>query len=139
MESVAEPVGAIAASLVFGAVVLKLLDFFKYVLNGDLNGIVTLLLGWVAGVVAVLLFLQTQWADEITIGSQALDSLDFWSKAVFGFATSSVAGVLYDFKKAVDDSDTAVKPKLLGQLKPGKDAEEKDEARLALTIGTPRE
>ena len=71
MEQAVEPVGAIAASLVFGAVVLKLVDFIKYARNGDWNGVLTLLIGWLAGLVAVFVFVQTEWADEITIGSES--------------------------------------------------------------------
>ena len=109
-----ESVGAIAASLVFGAVILKLVDFVKYLRNGEWNGVVTLLLKWAAGIGAVLVFLQTEWADEITIGSETLDELSTASMIVFGFAASSVAAVVYDFKKAVDDTDTASTPKLQG-------------------------
>ena len=114
MEQAVEPVGAIAASLVFGAVILKLVDFIKYARNADWNGVLTLLTGWLAGLVAVFVFLQTEWADEITIGSETLDQLTVWSKVVFAFAASSVAAVLYDFKKAVDNTDTASTPKIQG-------------------------
>jgi len=114
MEQAVEPVGVIAASLVFGAVVLKLVDFIKYARNGDWNGVLTLLTGWLAGLVAVFVFVQTEWADEITIGSETLDQLTVWSKVVFAFAASSVAAVLYDFKKAVDNTDTASTPKMQG-------------------------
>jgi hypothetical protein len=114
MEQAAEPVGAVAASLVFGTVVLKLVDFIKYARNGDWNGVLTLLTGWAAGLIAVALFVRTQWADEIRVGNETLEQLSTWSKVVFAFAASSVAAVLYDFKKAIDNTDTASTPKLQG-------------------------
>jgi ABC-type branched-subunit amino acid transport system permease subunit len=114
MEQIAEPVGAVAATFIFGALVLKLVDFLKYLKNGDSNGIVTLLLGWAAGVAAVQIISWTQWNDEIKIGDETLNSLSFASQIVLGFVATSVAAVVYDFKKAVDNSDSAKTPNLVG-------------------------
>jgi len=128
MEQVTEPVGAVAASFIFGALVLKFVDFLKYLKNWDGNGMVTILLGWVAGVAAVQLTRVTDWADEIKIGAETVDKLDFGSQLVLGLVATSVAAVIYDFKKAVDNTDTASTPRL------GKDAEQEREARLAKAL-----
>jgi hypothetical protein len=130
MEQMAEPVGAIAASFIFGALVLKLVDLLKYMRNGDGNGVLTLLLGWGAGVLAVQLIRLTEWDDEIKIGAESLDTLTFWSQVVLGFVATSVASVVYDFKKAIDNTETASTPRLT----PAAETERK--ARLAKALPT---
>jgi hypothetical protein len=129
-EATMEPVGALTASLIFGALILKLVDFLKYLRNADWNGVVTLLLGWVAGVVAIQMIRLTDWDKEIKIGALSVDQLDFQSQLVLGFVATSVAAVIYDFKKAVDNTDTASTPRL------GPDAEKERQDRLQKALPT---
>jgi hypothetical protein len=116
---------ALSATILFGALVLKLLDFVKSCVQRDKNGVVTILTGWVAGVLAVLAFARTEFADELRVGDQALASLGVGSQIVFGLVATSVAGYLYDLKKAIDNSDTASTPKML------REDENKRKARLS--------
>jgi len=106
-------VGVITGSLLLGAFILKLVDLVKYVVKGDANGIVTLLLTWIVGFAAVQIFIETQWGDEVKIGDETLDQLSTMSKIVFGLVAPAIAALLYDAKKAVDNSDTAKSPRLL--------------------------
>lgn len=76
------------------------------------NGLITLLIGCVAGVCIVLLFAETGLAGDVKVGDTALTDLTFASKIALGLAMTSVAGVLFDAKKAVDSSDSASKPKI---------------------------
>ena len=110
MPETADSVGAVGASFIFGALILKLVDFVKYAKAGDVNGIVTIVTGWVVGFVAIQLILQTDWKDEIKLGDETLDQLSFGSQVVLSLVATSVAGVLYDVKKAVDNTDTASTP-----------------------------
>jgi hypothetical protein len=112
MQNAANSVGAVGASFIFGALILKLTDFVKYVRNGDKNGMVTTVTGWAVGLVSIWLILQTDWADEIKFGDEALSSLNTGSKIVLALVATSVAGVLYDVKKAVDNTDTASTPRM---------------------------
>jgi hypothetical protein len=109
-------VGVITASLIFGAFILKLVDLVKYFVQGirdkDWNGFITLALTWIVGFVAVLLFIHTQWGDEVKLGDQTLDQLNTAAKIVFALAAPSVASLLYDAKKAVDNTDSASTPRL---------------------------
>jgi hypothetical protein len=123
-----EPVGAVAASFIFGALVLKLMDFIKYARQSDWNGVFTLLIGWGVGVFAIWVIRLTEWDKEIKIGAQSLDELDWKSTVVLGFVATSVAAVVYDFKKAVDNTDTASTPRL------GNDAEKDRVKMLAQTL-----
>jgi hypothetical protein len=109
----ADSVGVVTASLIFGAFILKVVDLVKYVVAGDWNGFLTLVLTWGVGVLAVLLFIETAWGDEAKLGDQTLDQLNFQAKLVFALAAPSIAAVLYDAKKAVDKTDTASTPRLL--------------------------
>jgi EamA domain-containing membrane protein RarD len=128
-QAAAEPVGVVTASLIFGALILKLVDFFKYLKNGDANGIISMVMTWIAGIVAVFLILQTQWADEIKLGAESLDKLNFGSKLVLGLVASAIASYLYDVKKAVDNTDTASTPRMTAE------AEENRVARVRAVLG----
>jgi len=122
-------VGVVTASLIFGAFILKAVDLVKYLVEGlrehDWNGFLTLALTWAVGFVAVMLFIKTEWGDEIKLGEQSLDQLNLQAKIVLALAAPSVAAVFYDAKKAVDNTDSASTPRLT------KTAEEERKARLA--------
>jgi ABC-type branched-subunit amino acid transport system permease subunit len=115
MDTMADPVGAVGASFIFGALILKLVDFAKYVRHGDANGIVTIVAGWVIGFVAIKLTLATDWSDEIKFGTESLKDLNFGSQLVLAVVATSVAGLLYDVKKAVDNTDSASTPPLIAK------------------------
>jgi hypothetical protein len=112
-------VGVVTASVILGAFILKLVDFVKYAIKRDWNGFLTLGITWIVGCVAVQIFIETQWGDEVTVGKDTLDQLSTASKIVFGLAAPSIAALLYDGKKAVDNTETASTPRLL-------DADEKE-------------
>jgi hypothetical protein len=131
METAAEPVGIVTASVLLGAFILKATDLVKYLVEarrGDANGLITLLLTWVIGIVAVMVFAKTQWGDEVKIGDESLESLSTWSKVVLGVAAPSIAAILYDVKKAVDNTESSSTPRLTDK------AETARKARLALTL-----
>lgn len=130
MEQMAEPVGAIAATFIFGALVLKLVDFIKHLVSRDWNGFFTLLIGFAGGIAAVQIMRSTQWGDEIKIGDETLDTLSGASQIVLGLVATSVAAVVYDFKKAVDKTDTASTPRL------GRESERERKARVRKALPT---
>jgi hypothetical protein len=122
--------GVISASVLLGAFTLKLVDFIKYLKNGDANGLLSLGLTWIAGFVAVQVFVETQWGDEVMMGRHSLDQLDTVSKIVLGLVVPTVASLLYDAKKAVDRTDSASTPRLT------REAEVERQARLARAFGS---
>jgi len=131
MEQMSEPVAAVGASVLFGALILKLVDFFKYLRHLDVNGLLTLGGSWVVGVLAVWIASNTEWKDDIRIGTESLETLSLFSKLVLGFVATSVASLLYDAKKAVDNTDSASTPRLT------KEADDKRKARIAAVLGRP--
>jgi hypothetical protein len=122
MMEAAQPVGTIAATLVFAALVLKLVDLLKYIKAGDGNGLLTLAIGFVAGIAAVAIVGETQWNDEIKIGDETLETMSRVSKVVLGLVATSVAAVVYDFKKAVDHTDSARTPRFTKEAENERDA-----------------
>ncbi len=101
-----------AAAMV--ALILKIIDFLRYARAGDINGVLTQLSVWFAGVVSLVLVAQTNWADGIEIGDVALSRLGFWSLFFAGLTLASTASVVKDIGyKALDNSNTAKIPTLL--------------------------
>jgi hypothetical protein len=120
----------LTATLILGALTFKGIDFVKYIVvllsrasadsddgkkakSEATNGLLTLILGCIMGTAIVWSVSKTGFADGITVGTTSLGSLGTGSLVAFGLAMTSVAGVLFDGKKAIDSSDTASKPKLL--------------------------
>lgn len=71
--------------------VKKALDFVRYVANGDANGSITQILGWLLGIAAAYL---AQWADWVT-------DTDTGSTILWGVVLGSAASVIHDFFKAI--------------------------------------
>lgn len=92
---------------------LKIVDFARYVRARDINGIVTQLAAWLAGVLVVLLVAQTDWADGVTIGAMSLGKLGFWSLVFYGLAAGSGASTVKDTLKAVNPNDTSTVPAMI--------------------------
>ncbi len=93
--------------------ILKLIDFLRYARGRDVNGMLTQLSTWVAGVVVLLLVAQTDWADGIQIGDRALGVLSFWSLVFYGMSAGSAASLTKDTLKAVDNTNSAAIPVLV--------------------------
>lgn len=98
------------------ALIWKTVDLLKYLSSwstGGKNGAITILTVWVAGIVAVLLYSRTDWAGVIDVGGLTLLDLNIWSQLALGLAAGGVTSVGFDFKKAVDPSDSAKTPALM--------------------------
>jgi hypothetical protein len=100
---------------------VKLIDFLRYARAvadpatraTGINGVVTQLMAWTAGVAVMLLVSHTAWAGEVLLGSYPLSKLGFWSFVFYGMSTASVGSLAVDFKKALDSSQSAVIPALV--------------------------
>lgn len=100
-------------AIAMAALVLKVIDFLRYVRAADVNGICTQLAVWIAGVLVTLLVAQTDWADGIQIGDMNMHTLSFWSLVFFGLSIGSGASLVKDFSKAVDNTNSAAIPTLV--------------------------
>jgi hypothetical protein len=78
------------------------------------NGVVTILSGWIIGVIAVWLVGETNWGDTITVGGDLpLSALSFAEMLLVGLVIVSAGSAIFDFKKSFDNSDSAETPKLV--------------------------
>jgi len=96
-----------------GALVFTIINFLKNLTNRQWSAVLTQLAAWAAGVVVVMLFAQTDWADTITFGGVALSSLNGASQFVIGLMAASIFGVVREVVKAIDSTDSAAKPPLI--------------------------
>lgn len=96
-----------------GAIVFTLINLLKNLRAGLFSPVLTQLIAWLSGVLVVVLFAQTDWADTLTFGDRALSSLNGSSQFVIGLMAASIFGVVTEVIKAVDGSDSAAKPPLV--------------------------
>lgn len=100
-------------ALAMAALIYKVIDFCRYLRAADVNGVLTQLAAWIAGVLVVLLVAQTDWANGIGVGDKNLGMLSFWSLVFFGLTVGSGASLVKDTVKAVDNTNSAAIPVLL--------------------------
>lgn len=89
-------------------------DFLKYLRARDTNGYVTQLAVWLAGVGTVLLIKISDFANTFDVGGVNLDTANGGTVILAGLGLGSAAMLVNDVKKAVDRSDSAAKPDLVG-------------------------
>jgi hypothetical protein len=102
-----------APVLAMALLVFTIINFIRFIVNGDKNGIVTTLSVWVAGVVVVLLVSESDFADGIVIADKALSSYNFASLIFLGLTVSSIGVFANEIRGALDNSDSTKKPHLL--------------------------
>lgn len=95
------------------ALIVKLIDFLRYAVARDRNGVATQITAWAGGVIVFLLVAQTAWADGIPIGSRPLSRLSVWSLVFAGMTLGSMGSVIKDTLKSVDNHNSSVIPTLL--------------------------
>jgi hypothetical protein len=96
------------------ALALKLLDTTKFALAQDWNAVATQVSAWVSGIVAIFLLASTDFASGINVGDAVLSEVNISSLVLIGLSVASSGSVLYDFKKALDHTDSARTPSLIG-------------------------
>ena len=91
--------------LAIGALAKKIVDLIKAVRTGDWNGALTLLVVGLAGVAAVLIAAQTEWAGALQFGGVVLADLGFWSIVFLGVSVASFGALFgYDIPMSLDQS-----------------------------------
>lgn len=96
------------------ALTWKFIDFLKNLTPKDhnYNAAITQVVVWIAGLVAVLLFGESQLGEGVTVGTQTLENADTATKIIVGLMVGSIASSAVDIKKAIDGSDSAKQPPL---------------------------
>jgi ABC-type amino acid transport system permease subunit len=106
------PVLVGAAGLV--ALLLKLLDWVKLTTNlpASLRKWMTLTAAFALGVVVVFMYGASQLGGFDLGTGIALVDMNGWTKTIVGLALGASAAAAYDFKSAIDSSDSAKHPPL---------------------------
>ncbi len=97
--------------LALSLLVFKAVDFVRYLRAGNVNGWLTQLVAWAAGVGAVLLYAKSGFG--ISIGDFDLGHLNIWGQIVVGLNIGSAGSAWNDARKTFDSSASAAVPTLL--------------------------
>lgn len=96
------------------ALVKAIIDLVKYVRNGDVNGWVTQLAVWVAGVAVVVLYSHSDFTGPFNdVAGIDIGTTGWATLVILGLALGAQAMLVVDFKKAIDSGDSAAKPDLI--------------------------
>lgn len=100
------------------ALIWKLGDLSKLVSNKDWNGLATQLWIYVLGIIVLLVAGNANAFEGLVVPgmTEPLGTLDNLSLVIIGLCIASFGSTAFDFKKALDSSDSAKTPPLL----PGK-------------------
>jgi len=90
-----------------GSVVFTITNAVRYAFATDWSSLLTQGIAWVSGVLAVFIVSYTQIGALVAIGTLALSDLHWWDKVLVGIAAASSISVVYQFKQALDTTDTA--------------------------------
>jgi hypothetical protein len=71
---------------------MKFVDVIRYIVNADMNGLVTQLVAWLVGVLAVYLTVWAEWATMPT---------DTWTRILWGVLIGSGAAAAHDLLRAI--------------------------------------
>jgi len=98
------------------ALTLTFVDFLKNLFAGKegRNAVVTQAAAWLAGLVAVFLYAESQLGDGISIGDTTLDNADTATKVIVGLSVASIASTFVKLTKSIDSSDSNKQPPLTG-------------------------
>lgn len=99
-------VGFTAAAL-FAAVVLKLSDLAKFIQAKKWASVETQVGVFAVGIIAVVLAAHSNFAGGIALAGVTLKEANWGAQVLIGLVAGSSAGVLYDAKRAIDNSDSA--------------------------------
>jgi len=97
------------------ALLVKFTSFLKYVSDGKYRESLTQVVAWIAGILVVWLGSVIQVTEDVIIfGHETLGVMNGWSVILAGLAMGSGGAFAYDFKKALDGTDSASEPPLGG-------------------------
>lgn len=94
------------------AFVVKITSVIKAI-GKDWNAVVTQAVTWVAGILVMVAAAHSSAFESIALGGHTLDSLNAGALTLAGLGFSSIGSFAFDFKKALDGSDSANETRLL--------------------------
>lgn len=112
------------ASLI--ALGMSLVSFVKFVRAKDVNSALTMLVSWIIGIALVFVAAESDLFGRIAIipGVPPLDNINNASKVLIGMMFLSLGREVYQFRKAIDNSQSAEEPAIFPPAKTITDAGE---------------
>lgn len=98
---------------VLAAFIKKFVDFLRALRGRDTNAVATQLVAWVGGIVVTWLAAHINFASGIEVANVQLDHMGLWAQAALGVLLGSGASIVQDTFKAVDNTQSEAKPKLV--------------------------
>jgi multisubunit Na+/H+ antiporter MnhB subunit len=95
-----------------GTLVFTFVNFLTYLRSANWNGALTQAIAWAAGIAAMMIAAHTQFASQITFGTEKLSRMNWQSQAFLGLIATSILSTVNEVKKAIDGTDSARKAKL---------------------------
>lgn len=105
--------GVELALAVLAAFIKKVVDFIRQLKGRDTSAVATQLVAWVGGIVVVWLAAHVDFASAISVANVTLDQMGLWTQAALGLLLGSGASITQDVLKAVDNTQSEAKPKLV--------------------------
>lgn len=104
---------AILAGIAFA--VNKTVSVIKELANKNFNAAITQLVVWVVGFIAVVLAAHAAVTEALVVPGLTvpLGSLDWPSEVLLAWILGSTGSFIFDFKKAIDSTDSSAEPSLL--------------------------
>lgn len=101
----------------FVTALVTIQNLLRYLKGKDWNGVLGILVAFIAGVVVVYWAAHSGVTDQLHLieGGPSLADLDTGSLLLLGLAVGSAGPVLTDTLKAIDHSDSQQKPKLVNK------------------------
>jgi hypothetical protein len=99
--------------LVLAAPIKKIVDFVRSLRGKDTNAVATQLVAWAAGILTVYVAAHVDLGGAFGSANEMLDSWGLWAQTVAGFVLGSGASLVQDTFKAVDNTQSESKPKLV--------------------------
>lgn len=108
-------IGEVFSLAALSTLIVKVGSWLKFVHARDWNAALTQAVIWGLGIGAVMIAAQADIAEGFRVfGGSLLADLDAWSQVLAGLTLASVGSVgFYDFRKALDGTDSAKEPPLL--------------------------
>ncbi len=105
-------------TVVFASLVLQVTDFLRELahVRTNVSSVVTQAAAWVAGIVLTIIAAHAAVTADLVIpgADAALGTLDGPSQILVGLLVASLGSTIVDVKQALDSTDSAAKPPLLG-------------------------
>lgn len=96
------------------SLIWKVVDFLRFLTNRDINSAVTQASVWGAAIAVSLLAREAEPFSTIGVLGTTFADLSTPAIILFALGLGSTASGVVDFKKALDGSDSAAVPPLLG-------------------------